>query len=48
MSDENVIQPAFFDETCDAHAPTERDPSRPARGLALSVLSVLSVPECES
>ena len=38
MSDENLIPPAFSDEACDECAPTERDPSRPARGVALSVL----------
>ena len=38
MSDEALVQPAFSDEACDECAPTERDPSRPARGVALSVL----------
>jgi len=38
MSDENLVPPAFSDEACDECAPTERDASRPARGVALSVL----------
>jgi hypothetical protein len=43
MSDESLVHPESEDDSCDACAPTERDPCRssrtlPSRGVALSVL----------
>ena len=43
MSDESLMAATFSDDSCDACAPTERDPGRanrpvPDRGVALSVL----------